>query len=72
MNRPIFVYRERGTRRPESADRTARRQLQTVFPVITGSFPTNVIAHLHRLNMDWTVGRTVGSMLIRQLVELLD
>ena len=49
------------TRRPASADRTARRQFQTVFPVITGSFPTNVIAHLHGLSiMDLTVGRTVG------------
>ena len=48
------------TRRPASADRTARRQFQTVFPVITGSFTTNVIAHLHGLNMDMTFGRTVG------------
>ena len=32
------------TIRPASADRTARRQFQVVFPVITGSFPTNVIA----------------------------
>ena len=48
------------TRRPASADRTARRQFQAVFPVITGSFPTNVIAHLHGLSMDLTVGRTVG------------
>jgi len=47
-------------RRPASADRTARRQLQDVFPVITGSFPTNIIAHLHGLSMDLTVGRTVG------------
>jgi len=30
------------------------------FLVITGSFPTNVIAHLHGLSMDVTVGRTVG------------
>jgi len=35
-------------------------QLQAVFPVTTGSFPTNVIAHLHSLSMDLTVGRTVG------------
>ena len=48
------------TRRPASADRTARRQFQAVFPVITGSFPTNVIAHLHGLSKDLTVGRTVG------------
>jgi len=48
------------TRRPASADRTARRQFQAVFPVIIGSFPTNVIAHLHGLSMDLTVGRTVG------------
>ena len=46
-------------RRPASTDRTACRQFQTVFPVITGSFPTNVIAHLHGLSMDLTVGRTV-------------
>jgi len=39
---------------------TARRQLQAVFPVITGSFLTNVIAHLHGLSMDLTAGRTVG------------
>jgi len=45
---------------PASADRTARRQFQAVFPVIAGSFPTNVIAHLHGLSMDLTVGRTVG------------
>ena len=50
----------RKTRRPASADKTARRQIQAVFPVITGSFPTNVIAHLHGLSMDLTVGRTVG------------
>jgi len=48
------------TRRPASADRTARRQFQAVFPVITGSFPTNVIAHIHGMSMDLTVGRTVG------------
>ena len=48
------------TRRPASADRTARCQFQTVFPVITSSFPTNVIAHLHGLSMDLAVGRTVG------------
>ena len=48
------------TRTPASADRTARRQFQALFPVITGSFPTNVIAHLHGLSMDLTVGRTVG------------
>ena len=47
------------TRRPASADRSARRQFQAVFPVITGSFQTNVIAHLHGLIMDLTVGRTV-------------
>ena len=47
------------TRRPASDDRTARRQFQAVFPVITGSFQTNVIAHLHSLIMDLTVGRTV-------------
>jgi len=47
------------TRRPASDDRTARRQFQAVFPVITGSFQTNVIAHLHGLIMDLTVGRTV-------------
>ena len=46
-------------RRPASADRTARRQFQAVFPVITGSFPTNVTEHLHGF-MDLTVGRTVG------------
>jgi len=51
---------QRKTRRPASADRTARRQFQVVFPVINGSFPTNVIAHLHGLSMDLTVGRTVG------------
>jgi len=48
------------TRRPASADRTARRQFQAVFPVITSNFPTNVIAHLDGLSMDLTVGRTVG------------
>jgi len=48
-------------RRPAFADRTARRQFQTVFPAITGSFSTHVIAHLHGLSMDLTVGRTVGS-----------
>jgi len=48
------------TRRPASADRTARRQFQAVFPVITGSFPNNIIAHLHGLSMDLTVGRTIG------------
>ena len=47
------------TRRPASADKTARHQFQAVFPVITGSFTTNVIAHLHGLSMDLTVGRTV-------------
>jgi len=45
---------------PTSADRTARRQFQAVFPVITGNFPTNVIAHLHGLRMDLTVARTIG------------
>jgi len=50
----------RSTRRSASTDRTARRQFQAVFPVITGSFPTNVIAHLRGLSMDLTVGRTVG------------
>ena len=49
------------TRRPASADRTVRRQFQAVFLVITGSFPTNVIAHLHSFSMDPTVGRTVGA-----------
>ena len=48
------------TRRSASADRTARRQFQAVFPVITGSFPTNVIEYLHALTMDLTVGRTVS------------
>jgi len=52
-----------------------RRQFQAVFPVITGSFPTNVRAHLHGLSMDlrvgWTVGPTVDST-SRQSVELLD
>ena len=48
------------TRRPASAERTARRQLQAVFPVINGSFQTNAVAHLHGLSMDLTVGRTVG------------
>ena len=48
------------TRRPAYADRTARRQFQAVFPVITGSFTSNVIAHLRGLSMDLTVGRTVG------------
>ena len=48
------------TRRPAPAHRTARHQFQAVFPVITVSFPTNVIAHLHILSMDLTVGRTVG------------
>jgi len=45
---------------PASADRTARCQFQAAFPVITSSFPTNVIAHLRGLSMDLTVGRTVG------------
>jgi len=49
-----------GKRRPASADRTLCRQFQAVFPVITGSFPTNIIAHLHGLSMDLTDGRTVG------------
>ena len=49
------------TRRPAySADRTVHRQFQVVFPVIAGSFTTNVIVHLHGLSMDLTVGRTVG------------
>ena len=48
------------TRRPACADRTARRQFQAVFPVITASFPINIIAHLHGLSMDLTVGQTVG------------
>jgi len=48
------------TRRPASADRTACCQFQAVFPVKTGSFPTNVIAHLHGLSIDLTVGRTIG------------
>jgi len=49
------------TRRPASADRTARCQFQTVFPVITSSsFPTNIIVHLHGLSMALTVGRTVS------------
>jgi len=39
------------------------RQFQAVFPVMTGSFPTNVIAHLHVLSMDVTIGRTVDSWL---------
>ena len=41
---------------PASADRTAHSQFQAVFPVITGSLPTNVIAHLHSLSMDLTLG----------------
>jgi len=45
---------------PASADRTACHQFHTVFPVITGSILTNVIAHLHSLSMDLTVGRRVG------------
>jgi len=49
------------TRRPASTDRTACRQFQAVFPVITGSFPTNIIAHLPHLSMDLTVGWTVGA-----------
>jgi len=48
------------TRRPASADRTVRRQFQAVFPVITSSFLTYVIAHVHGLSVDLTVGRTVG------------
>ena len=48
------------TRKPASADRTARRQFLAVFPVITSSFPANVLAHLHGLSMDLTVGRTIG------------
>ena len=51
------------TRRPASADRTACHQFQAVFPVITGSFPTNVIAHLHGFSMDLitvSVDSTVG------------
>jgi len=61
-------------RRPASADRTVHRQFQAVFPVITGSFPTNVIVHLHDLSTDLTVGRYEQSvqLLIRQLVEMLD
>ena len=59
------------TRRPASADRTASHQFQAVFPVITGSFPTNVLAHLHGLSMDLTVGRTVGPS-VDSTVELLD
>ena len=47
------------TTKPASADRTARCQFQAIFPVITGSFPANVIVHLHGLSMDLTVGRTV-------------
>jgi len=43
-----------------SIRRTARRQFQAVFPVITGSFPTNAIAHLRGLSMDLTAVRTVG------------
>jgi len=30
------------TTRPASADRTACRQFQAVFPVVTGNFPTNM------------------------------
>jgi len=37
------------------------RQFQAVFPVITSSLSTNIIAHLHGLSMDLTVGRTVGT-----------
>jgi len=48
------------TKRPASVKRTECRQFQAVFRVINGSFPTNVIAHLHGLSMDLTVGRTVG------------
>jgi len=44
-------------------------QFQAVFPVITGSFPTNVIAHLHSLSMDLTDEQSV-QLLIRQLIEL--
>jgi len=42
---------------PLSRQRDANFRL---FPVMTGSFPTNVIAHLHSLSMDLTVGWTVG------------
>jgi len=48
------------TRRPASTDRTARCKFHVVFPVITSSFPANVMAHLHSLSMDMTVGRTVS------------
>jgi len=60
FHRATVIHLVKCTRRPASADRTARRQFQAVFPVITGSFPTNVIADLHRLNMDLTVERTGG------------
>jgi len=63
FNVSLCAATESQTRRPASADRTARRQFHAVFPVITGSFPTNIIAHLHGLSMDLTmltVGQTVG------------
>ena len=47
-------------KKKKKADRTAQRQFQAVFPVITGSFSTNVIAHLHGFGMHLTAGRTVG------------
>jgi len=61
--RLFFAFSSVSTKRPASADRTARRQFQAVFPVITGRIPTNVIAHLHGLRMDLTVGRTVDPTL---------
>ena len=65
-----LLHRATITRRPASADRTARRQFQAVFPVITGSFQSNIVAHLHGLSMD--LDEQWVQLLIRQLVELLD
>ena len=45
----IIVAQLEPTRRPASADRTARRQFQAAFAAIAGRFATNVIAHLHGL-----------------------
>ena len=42
------------TRRPASADRTARRHFQAVFPIIIGSFPTNVFTRFEYGSGRWT------------------
>ena len=50
------IFREeKGCPTPMGCAKTAE-----LIKIITGSFPTNVIAHLHSLSMDLTVSRTVS------------